>query len=341
MRSMRLAKLLTLANCCVFAACVSGGNEDQSSPETPTVDENAATGSEPGSIVICCGRIARPDGPAAVFFDDFNYASAADMERNGWILRTAPGWPGVPGAQWGGNVTVGVVDPDDPKNRLIRMSASTDRSTTRQAQFCHQRKYHEGTYAARVYWRDAPVSGPDGDQVVETFYLIAPLRAPLDENYSEVDFEYLANGGWGSPEKTLFVTTWETFRPEPEWLQINTSRPVEGVSREGWHTLVVHVANQQVTYFIDDEPLATHGEPYYPEEPMSINFNLWFIKDQFAASREPRTWQQKVDWVFHAAGQLVSPAKVREKIAGFRLWGVAFQDEVPARDPPLNSPCNF
>lgn len=276
-----------------------------------------------------------------MIFDDFSYANAAGMERNGWILRTAAGWPGVPGAGWAGNVTVGSVDPDDPENRLIRMNASTDGTTTQQAQFCHQRKYYEGTYAARVHWRDAPLTGPDGDQVVETFYLISPLKAPLDADYSEVDFEYLANGGWGSPDKTLFVTTWETFRPEPEWLQINTSRPVSGISREGWHTLVVQVADGKVTYFIDDERLAAHGEPYYPEEPMSINFNLWFVKDQLVQSREPRTWQQDVDWVFHEAGRVLSPAEVRGKVTDFRRAGVAFKDTVPYREPPLNSPCNF
>lgn len=278
---------------------------------------------------------------AAILFDDFSYSSAEELERNGWILRSEPGWPGVPGAIWADNVTVGVADTAQPGNRLMRLSASTDGVTTRQAQFCHQRKYLEGTYAARVRWADAPVSGPDGDQVVETFYMISPLKAPLDPDYSEIDFEYLPNGGWGSGEQTLFTTTWETFRPEPEWLQVNTTRPVPGVSREGWQLLVVQVANGKVTYYINDEQVATHGEPYFPEEPMSINFNLWFIKDQLIASRESRRYEQDVDWVFHEAGSVLSPAQVREKVAELRGAGVAFRDTVPARNPPLSSPCNF
>src|SRR4030095_16476651 len=110
-----------------------------------------------------------------VLFDDFNYTSPRDFERNGWILRSEPGWPGISGAMWSGNVTLGVADPDRPGNVLVRMTAMTDGTTTHQAQFCHQRKYYEGTYAARVRFQDAPAAGPDGDQIVETFYMISPL----------------------------------------------------------------------------------------------------------------------------------------------------------------------
>lgn len=278
---------------------------------------------------------------APTLFDDFNYYSSKEaFQRNGWIMRTEAGWPGVPGAIWADNVAIGVADPDEPANRLVRMTAETDGSVTRQAQFCHQRKYFEGTYAARVRWHDGPISGPDGDQIVETLYTISPLKAPLDPDYSELDFEYLPNGGWGSGELTLFATTWETFHPEPKWLQINTSRAVQG-SRAGWHTLTLQVANGSATYFIDDEQLATHGGPYYPEEPMSINFNLWFIRDQLVKSNAARSYQQDVDWVFHEAGSVLSPADVRAKVAGLRKAGTRFTDTVRPRDPPLISPCNF
>ena len=66
-------------------------------------------------------------------------------------------------ALWNGNVTLGVADPERAGNFLVRMTATTDGTTTRQAQFCHQRKYYEGTYAARVRFHDAPAEGPDGD----------------------------------------------------------------------------------------------------------------------------------------------------------------------------------
>src|SRR5207249_8703800 len=35
---------------------------------------------------------------APVLFDDFSYVSTAQLSAHGWIVRTKPGWPGVPGA---------------------------------------------------------------------------------------------------------------------------------------------------------------------------------------------------------------------------------------------------
>jgi len=93
------------------------------------------------------------------------------------------------------------------------MTSSTDgpNAKTTQTQICHQRKYLEGTYAARVRFTDNPVSGPGGDQIVQSFYTISPLKAAMDLDYSELDFEYLPNGGWGIAGPTLYATTWETF----------------------------------------------------------------------------------------------------------------------------------
>ena len=294
-----------------------------------------------GSFLLLagCQTMGAQPAQAPLLFDDFSYSSLDAFGANGWIARTAPGWPGVQGAEWTGNITV-IDDPAQTGNRLIRMTASTDRRTTRQAQFCHQRKYYEGTYAARVRFADQPLSGPDGDQVVETLYTIAPLKAPMNLDYSEQDFEYLPNGGWGGKALTLHTTTWETFNPEPEWLQVSTSSAREG-SLEGWHTLVLQIANREVRYFLDGQPLATHGEPYYPEEPMSMNFNLWFIRDGLTDSPTLRTYQEDVDWAFHQVGVVLSPTEVDAKVAALRAAGVAFRDTVAPMQPALPSPCNF
>jgi len=290
-------------------------------------------------VMLASCSASLPTEPTQILFDDFSYASLDAFRANGWIARTVVGWPGIEGATWSDGISF-VADSADTRNRLVRMTSSTDRTTTQQAQFCHQRKYYEGTYAARVRFSDVPISGPDGDQVVETFYLVAPLKAPLDPDYSEQDFEYLPNGGWGGGNVTLHTTTWETFRPEPQWLQVSTSNSRRG-SLEGWHTLVLQIANHEVRYFLDGELLATHGEPYYPEDRMSINFNLWFIREGLIESRERRVYTEDVDWVFHAAGKVLSPAEVQQQVTALRNGAVAFRDTVPALQPPLTSPCDF
>src|ERR1051325_4500459 len=130
---------------------------------------------------------------APVLFEDFSYTNKDQLKKHGWIIRTEPGWPGVPGAIWSED---GVSILSDG---ILRMTSSTEGPGTKttQTQICHQRKYFEGTYAARVRFTDVTLSGPSGDQIVQSFYTIAPLKAPMDPDYSELDFEYLPNGGWG------------------------------------------------------------------------------------------------------------------------------------------------
>lgn len=301
--------------------------------------------------LICVLALAacqeKPAAPAVAsadakgeLFDDFSYGSTGELAGNGWTMRTAAGWPGVAGAAWGGERFALVDDTEQAGNRLLRMNAETDGSKTAQAQLCHARKYLAGTYAARVRFAGAPVSGPNGDQTVQTFYMISPLARDMDPDFSEIDFEYLHNGGWGESGPAFFMTSWETVQMQPVFKPVNQSH-TQRDNMTGWHTLLVQVANDETVYYVDGIYSGRHGKPSYPRVPMSINFNLWFTAEGLLASKEKRRWEEDVDWVFHAANAVLSPEHVNARVAELRQHKVAFSDTVPAAKPALPSPCDL
>jgi hypothetical protein len=299
----------------------------------------ASAGKNPDAI---SKTIESAKAKPAILFDDFSYTHQRELKKHGWIVRTAPGWPGVPGAIWSEHGVSFLKDPADPRNRFLRMASSTNgpNANTTQTQICHERKYLAGTYAARVRFSDSPASGPAGDQIVESFYTISPLKAAMDPDYSELDFEYLPNGGWGIAGPTLYSTTWETFSPEPNWKKDNVFETRAG-SQAGWHTLVTQVADGKVRYYVDGQLFAEHGGDYYPEDIMSINFNLWFIKDGMANVSGARWYHEDIDWVFHEANSALTPEDVEGHVRELRRSSVKFRDTVPAKVPALTSPCNF
>ena len=299
-------------------------------------------------VAGCTSNLATPPAeiPTAstteesqILFDDFSYATHDEMSSNGWVVRSGSGWPGITGATFRAENVSFVDYPDPADNRLLRMTSSTDGTpeNTFQTQICHQRKYLEGTYAARVRFSDQPVSGVDGDQVVQTFYTITPYLEPLDPDYSEMDYEYLPNGGWGSGDLSFYVTTWETVQIEP-WNADNTGNSVQG-SLAGWHTLVTQVTGGTVRYFVDGTLIAQHGGAYYPDALMSINFNLWFIEGGLVQTDGVRQYEEDIDWVFHAAGVLLMPDEVTAKVNAFRSASVKFTDTVLSGIP--TSPCDL
>jgi len=294
------------------------------------------------ALLLPVAASAAPAPP--VLFDDFTYTGyhpLLDLWQHGWKIRTAQGWPGAAGATWPVTAISFVRDPGDKKNMLMRLTSSTDGTAAgaHQAQICQARKFDEGTYATRVRFTDTPDKGADGDQLVETFYAISPYVAPLDPSYSELDWEYLPNGGWGVGPPTLFVTSWATVQIDP-WIADNTYAMKTG-SLAGWHTLVLQVANGTLRYYLDGALLATHGGKYYPDVPMSINYNLWFIDGGQLPPGATRRYHEDVDWVYHQAGAALSPAAVAAQVAKLRKAHVAFRDTVPAESPPLDSPCNL
>jgi hypothetical protein len=74
---------------------------------------------------------------------------------------------------------------------------------------------------------------------------------------------------------------------------------------------------------------------------MSINFNLWFIRDGMTKSTEMRRYHEDIDWVFFQKDAALTPEQVEAAVNGFRRKSTAFRDTVARKVPALTSPCNF
>ena len=275
---------------------------------------------------------------APAFFDDFSQPDLAALRADGWVLRDAPGHPGVPGARW---------TPDalsltrDGTATALQLRAHTDGTAagTVQAQLCQQRKFLHGTHSARVRFADTPQAGPGGDPVVQTFYLVAPLRHDFDPDFSELDWEYLPEGGWGSAVPRLYAINWQTVRIEP-WQAHNQAQEVAG-RHGGWRQLTMQVADGRTRWFLDDAEVALHGGRAQPVQPMSLNFSVWFSPTGLQPTGPQRVWTLAVDWVASLPDTVASPAQVRAQVQAWRSSGVARLDTVPAAQPPLASPCDL
>lgn len=286
----------------------------------------------PVSPATPSGSASTPADVGKVFFDDFSYSGAGDaaLASNGWRVRSESGGPGIPGARWSRDAVTFVSDPDSPGNTVMRLRASTGgaAASTVQAEIgTRANAFLAGTYAARIFFTDAPTSGPDGDAVNQTFFTITPLRFDDDPIYSELDFEYLPNGGWGASRETMYLTSWYTYHNNPTWGGDRASGEAGG-SLRGWHDLVMQVGSGTVTYFIDGVKVFASSGRYYPRQAMSIAFNQWFVEGGLRAGSTARAYDEQVDWVFHAADRIVSPAAVAEQIKAYRGSGVAFRDTV-------------
>ncbi|MFD3326885.1 cellulose binding domain-containing protein [Streptomyces sp. NPDC058701] len=290
-----------------------GGNtpDPEPSPTGPTPDPT-----DPG-----------PSG--ATLFDDFDYGSHTDpaIAAHGWSVRSNAGGPGVPGATWAPEKVTFAREAGNSVMNLQTSTAGTGESTRHTEVLTQATKFKNGTYAARVKFSDAPAYGPDGDRVVQTFFTINDLKAPMADDYAEYDFEYLPNGGWGEPANILYTTSWETYRPDP-WEAVNQHSEAR-TSYAGWHDLVLTIDNNALTYYVDGQLFGTHDARYLPERPMSINFNQWLIDLNGQPATTPRAYDQKVDYVLHVKDRVLTPAQVAARVGAFRTAGTTFQDTVP------------
>jgi hypothetical protein len=290
----------------------------------------------------CAVDAPRTAAPSQVFFDDFSYGQPADMPAAGWQFRDGTGHPGLPGGRFSAEAITLLDDPLQPGNRLLRMTARTDGTGpgTVQAQLCHQRKYLQGTYAARIRFSDTPRSGVDGDPVIESFYAVAPLAHAFDPDFSELDWEYLPNGGWGSDRTRLYGVSWQTVQIEP-WESHNSAHEEFG-SFDGWHTLLMQVTRGEVREFVDGRPVAVHDGRNVPVAPMTISFNLWFaVGGALPTGGAPRVYDEDIDWVFHVRDQVLSPVAVDARVRALRADHVSRTDTVAPANPPLQARCDI
>ncbi|GKU25662.1 hypothetical protein CFOLD11_24880 [Clostridium folliculivorans] len=266
-----------------------------------------------------------------ILFDDFNYTGSSDgtLINHGWTLRNEISGPGPSGCKFSPSNISFLNDPQNSTNKLMRLTATTNgtgEGTSQAEIYTTNWKYNKGTYAARVRFTDTPTSGTDGAGINETFFTISPLEGYRDPNYSELDFEYLANGGWGEGQG-IWTTSWHTYTADP-WYKDGSSKYGAG-SYAGWHSLVINVASDgTTTYFIDGKQF-TQDTPYFgPRKLMNIDFNLWFITGEGENPLIASTYVEDVDWVYHAKDTVLSPSQVDSAVQSMRASGITFTDSV-------------
>ncbi|GAA3826838.1 cellulose binding domain-containing protein [Streptomyces chiangmaiensis] len=255
-----------------------------------------------------------PAAPSGVLFDNFHYLGPKDpaLFKHGWLVRTSDGGPGIDDT-WSSD---GVSFPSDKDSlgdgQVLNLSASTDgtKAGTKQASVgTSGREFRSGTYAARIHFSDDPTSGKNGDHVNETFYTIGGKGS----TYSELDNEYLPNGGWGRLGPKLDNVTWHTVEDRV----YNTTHK----SLAGWHTIVITVKDDVVTYHLDGKKIFTTNGKYAPRAGMSVNFNTWFVDLPFKGER---SWDMKVDWLYYNSKQALSLGDVDTAVQGFSENGMNY-----------------
>ncbi|MFC5722342.1 family 16 glycosylhydrolase [Streptomyces gamaensis] len=310
----RLGFLATAALTC--AAAVAVPTTADASPSAPRGGPTPAT-----------------SAPVGTFFDDFHYSGPDDaaLADHGWHIRSETGGPGVKNASWSPNAVSFPADDSAKGGRAMRLRATTDGTaagTTHAQITTTQRKFATGTYAARVYFSDAPGTGAGtgGDHPVQAFYAISPEN----KLYSELDFEYLPNGGWGAPGPSLYTTAWYSVTPEDK-LTYNKNDAVN--SLRGWHTLAMTAKDGTVTFSVDGQEYhrlsGSAASKYYPRENMTLNFNEWFT--ELTATGPARSWDMKANWVYYNNSAALTPAQIDAAVDGYYASGTHFVDTVLPR----------
>ncbi|WP_224362622.1 cellulose binding domain-containing protein [Hyalangium versicolor] len=313
-----------------FGASVSETDDYSYGTQTALAAWSKITVHDAGSAALGGVRGGTPPSASgggtvsAEFFDDFSYSSAAEADfQNRWTLRSYQGAPGVGGAQWKAS-NISVVSDGGTSNRLMRLVASTNGTaggTSHSEVLSKAQKFRFGTYATRFRFNNTPLSGSRllADKPVETFFTITSYNDP---NYSEQDFEYLPNGGWGQGNtSTMFLTSWDKNKAASPESKVSASH-------DGWHTLVLQVSSAGTVYFIDGVQRASHGSQFAPAIGQYLAFQLWFIELD-TSNGSARTYYEDADWIYFAKDAFLSPNEVDAKVSSFRAASITRKDTVP------------
>lgn len=287
-------------------------------------EPDGAKGTGPASPA----RVA--DAPEGVLFDNFHYSGPSDpaLAANGWRVRTDGGGPGIRGTWSAENVsfparTGGKGDEADQAEQALQLRVTSDgtKGGTKQSELQRaEPDFFTGTVAARVYFSDKPTSGRNGDHINESFFTISPMDKSEKQSYSELDYEYMPNGGWGAPGPRLDTTSWRSGKEGDR-----TTR-TQKLRLQGWHTMLITAVDGNVTYSVDGRKLFTHGDKYFPRERMGIHFSAWLVDLPFQGKR---TWDMKVDWLYCKAGQAMSKAEVEKAAEEYSAAGANYVNTLP------------
>lgn len=306
-------------------ARASGHPATGSGPSGPAAGPPSAPGSAtaPSTGAATTSTPISPAAPAGVYFDNFDYTGPADpaLFKHGWLVRTGKGVPGIPDT-WSARGVSFPADPQAQDGHVLQLEAQTDgtKAGTTQAEIqTASNKFFTGTFAARVFFSDAPTTGRDGDHVNESFYAISQNDSISNTRYSELDNEYMPNGGWGNKGPFLDTTSYYT----PDWRKETTTRTHR--SLQGWHTVIMTAVGGVANYYIDNTRVFSSSGKFFPREGMVVNFNTWFIDLPFAG---PRTWDMKADWFYYQTGKALSAASVQSAVAKLNSSGLNFVDTV-------------
>jgi hypothetical protein len=283
-------------------------------------DEPNGGGEKGASAKASAAPAPPPAAPAGVLFDNFHYADAKDpaLLKHGWLVRTGEGGPGID-STWSAD---GVTFPGEKDalgdGQVLNLRASTDgtKSGTRQASLgTASTEFRDGTYAARIHFSDDPAEGEGGDHVNQTFYTIGGSG----KTYSELDNEYLPNGGWGRLGPKLDTVSWYDHE-QNDRVYTTTDK-----SLDDWHTMMITVKDDVVTYRIDGKKIYSSSGKYTPRSGMSINFNHRFNDLPFKGDR---AWDMKVDWLYYNAHDVLSVKEVNTAVKEYSDNGMNYFDTV-------------